>query len=172
RRMREAQQLLDGVRQGQPLGALLGYRFERRLHDLSLDRFIDDFRAIAPLAADRLREPDTPRENVSANNVVDGLLLHQRWPAEVTRLTSLTGDHYPAIERALIALDESIDAVSDGLTAETAYQLVRGNTSRTASTLQSVSQGDTPAPELEVARTPRSGTALTHCVVALFDPST
>ena len=36
--------LLDGVRQGQPLGALLGYRFERGLHDRQLDRFIAGFR--------------------------------------------------------------------------------------------------------------------------------
>src|SRR6516225_4435192 len=40
RRVREASRLIEGVRQGQPLGALLGYRFERRLHDLKLDRFI------------------------------------------------------------------------------------------------------------------------------------
>ena len=32
--------LLDGIRQGQPLGALLGYRFERGLHERQLDRFI------------------------------------------------------------------------------------------------------------------------------------
>ena len=32
-RVRLATWLLDGVRQGQPLGALLGYRFERRLQE-------------------------------------------------------------------------------------------------------------------------------------------
>ena len=36
--------LLDGVRQGQPLGALLGYRFERGLHERGLDRFMPGFR--------------------------------------------------------------------------------------------------------------------------------
>jgi hypothetical protein len=34
--------------QGQPLGALLGYRFERSLHEHELDRFIATFRRIAP----------------------------------------------------------------------------------------------------------------------------
>ncbi len=48
-RVREASRLLEGVRQGQPLGALLGYRFERRLHDLTLDRFIVPLRGLAPL---------------------------------------------------------------------------------------------------------------------------
>ncbi len=168
-RMRDARKLLDGVRQGQPLGALLGYRFERRLHELSQDQFIDDFRAIAPLAADRLGPPGEPQESVAANNVVDGLLLHQRWPAQISKLQALVGAAYPAIERELTALGESIDSVSDALMAETAYQLVRGNLPRTASTLKSVSQGDAPPPELEVAMTPRTGAALTHRVVLLLD---
>ncbi len=47
--------LLDGVRDGQPLGALLGYRLERGLHEdhpgLALDRYIAALRALAPLDA-------------------------------------------------------------------------------------------------------------------------
>src|SRR5262249_32762071 len=39
-RVRLAGWLLDGVRQGQPLGALLGYRFERRLQEARQPRFI------------------------------------------------------------------------------------------------------------------------------------
>ena len=58
--------------------------------------------------------------------------------------------------------------VSDALTAETAYQMVRGNTLRTAGTLAAIASGDAPPPELEVARTPRSGIALTHRVLLLF----
>ena len=57
---------------------------------------------------------------------------------------------------------ESVDGLSDALTAEAAYQMVRGNTSRLASTLPAIAQGDAPPPELEVARTPRTGTAITH----------
>src|SRR6185369_5823568 len=49
RRVRLAASLLDGVRQGQPLGAVLGYLFERKMHELGLDADIDDFRALAPL---------------------------------------------------------------------------------------------------------------------------
>src|SRR6185436_10932475 len=48
-RVRLARQLFEGVRQGQPIGALLGYTFERNLHEAGLDELIDDFRAIAPL---------------------------------------------------------------------------------------------------------------------------
>ena len=63
---------------------------------------------------------------------------------------------------------DAIDGLSDALTAESAYQMVRGNTSRTASTLAAIAQGDAPPPELEVARMPRSGTSLTHRVLLLM----
>src|SRR6185295_12374741 len=45
-RVRLASWLLDGVRQGQPLGALLGYRFERRLQEASSAKFIAPFREL------------------------------------------------------------------------------------------------------------------------------
>ena len=48
-RVRVAESLLDGVRQGQQLGSLLGYRFERGLHERQLDRFIAGFRRISLL---------------------------------------------------------------------------------------------------------------------------
>ncbi|QOJ36723.1 MAG: hypothetical protein HRU82_17980 [Nitrospira sp.] len=45
-RVHRAKWLLDGVRQGQSLSALLGYRFERHLHERGLDRYIQRFRAL------------------------------------------------------------------------------------------------------------------------------
>ena len=45
--VRLAEWLLDGVRQGQALGALLGYVFERALHENHLDQYVDRFRAEA-----------------------------------------------------------------------------------------------------------------------------
>jgi hypothetical protein len=62
-----------------------------------------------------------------------------------------------------------VDAVSDAVTAETAYQAVRGNIVRTAATLQAIASGEAPPPELEVARTPRTGIALTHRVVVMLN---
>jgi hypothetical protein len=62
RRVRLALHLLDGVRQGQPLGALLGYRFERGLHDghpgLQLDGAVAILRALAPLDDSTQAEAD------------------------------------------------------------------------------------------------------------------
>jgi hypothetical protein len=191
-RVRLANALLDGVRQGQPLGALLGYRFERRLHELKLDRFIKPFRDIAPLGG-KLETTNEPVEAVAANNVVDGLELHRRWLAALDLLNRVLLPPGSAgalsllfaplankppeadltnakaiLEPELGSLADAIDAVSDAVVAESVYQAVRGNTARAASTLDAVARGEAPPPELEVVRTPRSGVALTHRLVMLF----
>ncbi len=192
-RVRLASWLLDGVRQGQPLGALLGYRFERRLQEAGKPQFISFFRELAPLVARKLEQTDKPVETIAANNVVDGLELHRRWlgaldllkrsfplPGSVGALSLLFGplekrpasddlkDAQAVLEAELNALADSIDAVSDALMAESVYQVVRGNPLRAASTVEAIAGGETPPPELEVVRTPRTGIAVTHRLITLF----
>ena len=59
------------------MSALLGYQFERALHQSDLDRYIDTFRTQFPLVAHK----ETPAQDgeaaeaVAARNVVDGLAL-------------------------------------------------------------------------------------------------
>ena len=57
-RVRLALSLLEGIRNGQSLGALLGYRFERDLHDrhglVEVDKFIYPLRKAFPLVGDTL----------------------------------------------------------------------------------------------------------------------
>ena len=95
-RVRDALDLLEGVRQGQGLGALLGYKLERGLHDAhalaEVDRFILDLRRAFPLAGDRLASTSTaaagdpaPIEAVEARNVVDGLALVEQVAASGER---------------------------------------------------------------------------------------
>jgi hypothetical protein len=181
-RVRLAEWLLDGVRAGQPLGALLGYRFERRLqeHRPPLGQFIPAFREGAPLVAKKLEDPGGPVESIAANNVVDGLLLQRKWSATQDLATlfaglpnppAFTGDQAEALRIELNSLDDAVDAVSDALLAETVHHAIEGNPLRTASTLDAVASGEAPPPELDVVRTPRTGVALTHRVVALFDGS-
>ncbi|MCI0748820.1 MAG: hypothetical protein L0Y58_25720, partial [Verrucomicrobia subdivision 3 bacterium] len=189
-RVRLATWLLDGVRQGQPLGALLGYRFERRLQEAGKAQFISFFRELAPLVARKLEQSDQPVEAIAANNVVDGLELQRLWLAALRTLrtaftllgpvsilfgplktkpsqTDLTNAE-PVLASELNSLADSVDAVSDALMAESVYQVVRGNPLRAASTVESIAGGETPPPELEVVRTPRTGIALTHRLVTLF----
>jgi hypothetical protein len=187
RRVREASRLLEGVRHGQPLGALLGYRVERALHDTvvdnrPLDRFIAPLRRLAPLVARATTQTTAPLETIAADNVVDGQVLYRRWTeehdvvlTEVDKAVPQPGD-LEALASILDSLGDAIDGLTDALTAELAYQMVRGNTARTAATLAAITSGGgaspppggaAPPPELEVVRTPRSGTSLTHRLLLL-----
>ena len=176
-RVRLASWLLDGVRQGQPLGALLGYRFERRLQEAGLAQFISAFREVAPLVANKLEQTAQPVESIAANNVSDGLLLHTKWKAQPT-LAELFSKVEPkpnpdqsqtvTLQAELNLLDEAVDAVSDALLAESLHQAVQGNPTRTASTLDAIANGEVAPPQLEVVNTPRTGTALTYRVITLF----
>jgi hypothetical protein len=181
-RVRVARWLIDGVRQGQPLGALLGYRFERGLHDrsgpaLELDRFIRRFRALAPLVAGRREQVDEKVgavEAVAATNVVDGLGLLRRFtenaasiePA-LTARPAATAAEREGVRAELKALGAAVDALADILLAEATYQLVDGSTMRAAATVDALGSGLAPPPELEIATTPRQGWAYTNRVLAL-----
>ena len=180
-RVREANRLLDGVRQGQPLTALCGYRLERRLHELSLDRFIAPLRNVAPLAVRERETNNAPTAAVAANNVVDALTLlsmRQTDPtltalnAELGTVPGSTSADWDKVKREITALADTVDGLSDALVAESAYQMARGNTTKVASTITAIAQADSPPPELEVARTPRTGNAVTHRVVVLFSGDT
>lgn len=91
-RVRAALAVLDGVRAGQPLGALVGYRFERHLHDATpnheLNTYVPSLRTLAPLVAakstDRVAEGPAPAalESVAAHDVVDGVRLREIYVAE------------------------------------------------------------------------------------------
>src|SRR5436189_977002 len=82
-RVRVALTLIEGIRNGQSLGALLGYRFERGLHDdftfAEVDKFIYPLRKAFPLVADAMAstktDPNIPIEAIEARNVLDGKKL-------------------------------------------------------------------------------------------------
>ena len=182
RRMRAAVWLIDGVRQGQPLGALLGYLFERGLAehpgDLSLERFQRPFRALAPLVAGKLAPTTAAVEAIAAANVVDGLVLLRRWQADPTDLGWGTGGRPDAhsaerlaVEQVLAQLADNVDAIGNAVTAESVHQAVLGNALRAGASLDAIARGDAPAPELEVLRTPRTGTQVDHRLALLFGGS-
>ncbi len=178
-RVRTALWLLDGVRQGQPIGALLGYRLERGLHErsgagLELDRFIRPLRALEPLvAAKRETVGETPAdvEAVAATNVVDGLALWRHFEADATSVEAALGGatnaERAAVREELAALGEAIDAIGDVLLAESTFQLVNGSPSRAAATLDALGSGLAAPPEPEVTATPRPGFAHTYRVLSL-----
>jgi hypothetical protein len=179
-RVRAALALVDAARQGQPLGAVLGYRLERGLHEghptLELDKYIEPLRTLYPLVAKKSGNPDDasePTEAIAARNVVDGLALRSAWQAGTVPFGSqglpASGADRDAIEAELRALDDAVDAVGDLLLAETVHQTVRGNAAAAAGTLAALSDGARP-PEPEVVMQPRSGIDLLHrAMVVLGD---
>jgi hypothetical protein len=183
-RVRRARSLLEGIRSGQPLGALLGYQLERGLHDREampeLHTAIYALREAFPLRSHRLTEtqpPDgTPQEAVDARNVVDGQRLLDQvvssgqpsWPYG-TALPALAAPLTTAVDREVARLREVHDAVADLALAEGVHQLVAGNPERAAATLDAFSAGGLP-PDPDVAATPQQGTGVTHRVVLHLDP--
>ena len=68
----------------------------------------------------------------------------------------------------LDALEVAVDAAADAVNAEGAFQMVRGNFARAAASLDAISSGQAPPPELGFMATPRTGTGLTHRVAMLL----
>lgn len=178
RRVYLATELLDGVRAGQPLGALLGYRLERNLHEgyapLELDRYIAPLRRLAPLAANSAAPPGgVTLEAIAARNVVDGLALVRLDP-DVIRAKlvadvvtpAATAVELNAVMGEIAKTMDAVDALSDLMISESVYQVIQGNTARAAMTVDAINRGAV-LPEPDVARTNRSGTALAHRLLTL-----
>lgn len=177
RRVRLALGILEGMRNGQSLGALLGYQFERFVHDngpLQVRDLIYPLRREFPLTANQIVKTNTEtgdaRESIAAMNVVDGRKMIERiegastpnftYPFGVTTLPRRAPDQEQAITSALAYIRDINDAVADLVLAEGVHQAVLGNYERSAGTLDAFAKGNYP-PEPDVVRTPRSGIALT-----------
>jgi hypothetical protein len=181
-RVRLALSTLEGIRNGQSVGALLGYRFERGLHDdhglAEVDRFILPLRKAFPLAGDGMEAtktgPDVPIEAVEARNVLDGrklaLQVHQSglatYPFGLNTLPAPGPGDGPAIDAINAetnALLDLYDAIADVALAESVHQAAQGNFDRTGAALDAYATGQFP-PEPEVVQTPAAGVAVTHRV--------
>lgn len=178
-RVRAALSILEGIRGGQSAGALLGYQFERGLHDehglAEVDKFIYPLRKAFPLVADALAPtatgPGVPIEAIEARNVLDGRKLadHLRstgsaaYPFGLTGLAAATAAEATAIGIEAAALLDSCDAIADLALAEGVHQAVQGNFERISATLDAYTTGNFP-PEPEVAQTPTTGIGITHRV--------
>lgn len=184
-RVRLALSLIEGIRNGQSLGALLGYQFELGLHDqhglTEVDKFIYPLRKQFPLVADALAStktgPDVPIEAIEARNVLDGKKLVDQiaesnntiYPWGVTGLPSASLKEKTALNAQADALRNAYDAIADLALAEGVYQAVQGNYDRVASTIAAYTTGNFP-PEPGVVDTAPPGTGLTHRFAIQFRP--
>ena len=177
-RVRAGRTLFEGVRNGQPIGALLGYQLERGLHEgypgvQNLEPLRFTLRKLFPLVANKSGEDDgVASEAIAARNVVDGSLLLRAYKAgELTfgsgGLPAVGTGAYGALISELTKLDQSYDAAADLLTAEGVFQLVRGNMDAAVPTLNNVVEGNHP-PDSVIARSARGGTGLAQRAALVF----
>lgn len=178
RRVRTAVRLLDAVRQGQSLGALLGYQFERGLHEghrpLELSRFIEPLRHRFPLVANKSGDTTVSADAVAARNVVDGLALLKVWKERQGGLAELLANgRFPTQEELLAVADElrrteeTLDSVADLLTSEAVYRIVNGDPTQANASLDAMAKGSRP-PEATIVHQPRPAIVLTHRVAIVL----
>lgn len=149
--VRTARALLDGLRAGETLGDLLGQRFERGLHDGSLDAWIDKLRVRVAAATGQ----------GDARQPIDGLALWNLWSAGDAELKAMVSGE-PKLRAPLEALGTQLDALLDLGSAEGVYQLVQGNMPRMAAALDALGQPDVDPPPCQFPSTPRPGRTITH----------
>lgn len=181
-RVRRALFVLDGMRNGQSLEALLGYQFERGLHDRGsqdntlkkLNLYIYNFRDAFPFLNHHILQQgtNTPQESIPANNVVNGVTLAEStadFPyGAAGEVLSATAGERTAIIAEKDKLSDTLDAVKDLLSAESIYQLVQGNFDRAGALVNAIKDAEIPA-ELDVVETPRgSQFSITNRVVINF----
>ena len=190
-RARRAAAVLDGVRSGQQLAALVGYQVERGLAEAGLARLQLSLRTVAPLVARRLHDrddadTDSARESVAATNVVDGLLLLKQHPPGDTTLRTrldvppvnaylpagawkpMTDAEWAAVTRVLRAAADTVDAVADVMLSESVMQYAAGNATRAAAAMDVVSSGADPSDSIDVLEAQDSGERLTHRVLTVL----
>jgi hypothetical protein len=185
-RVRIADKFLEGMRNGQSLSALLGYQFERGLHDKyslgqgEVDMFIYPLRKAFPLVADHLVSTKTDSsasiEAIEAKNVIDGLKLINHvlqasvktYPYGLTGLPAASADQAQAINDEVGRITDIQDAIADLIISEQVYQVVQGNFERASGNAEAFSKGSYP-PDVDIISTPRSGVTLTHRMAIQFD---
>jgi sulfur relay (sulfurtransferase) DsrC/TusE family protein len=186
-RVRRAMGVLEGIQSEQNLSAMLGYQFERGLHDrhdqVEVDEFIYELRKAFPLRPNRLPDsandgPDEAKESIEARNVIDGLALINQinktgikeYPfgkSGLPKAKKFDEKQIDAVNDEVNRLFDLYDALADLAVAEGVHQVVQGNFERAAGILGASSKGSFP-PIPDVAQTPRSGASLTHRVVLHF----
>jgi hypothetical protein len=166
RRVRLANFLLDALREGQPLGIVLGYRFERALYDRGPAGFVAAFRSAVE------RGGPTPPPARAPVDVVDGVKLLRlnataggiQWGSGGLPLQTDS-----EVQAALALLQDDIDAVADALVAESVHQTLQGNYARAGAALAAAGVEEVHPPELEFVNTPRTGSSVTHRRLRFLD---
>ena len=180
-RIRRALTIMQGLREDQELGALLGYLFERMLHDRNKDQYIDEFRNIFPFTnqnnSEEAASEAEPDDEIYPRIVVNGLKIIEDFDHLVTRLSSYS-NYIPQnivdaftdtdVQDAAFYLKDTMDAVNDLMTHEAVYQTVRANYERAGAALDIASGAAFPV-EPESVSIALPHTNVEHRICLTFD---
>ncbi|WP_229068843.1 hypothetical protein [Actinoplanes sp. DH11] len=163
RRARTARYVLQAVANGQPLGAVLGSMLERRLGDAGLHEWVAVLRKEFPQ-----HQPAPEPEQPAPPDVLDGLAAWRAWTARPGAIRQLRADD-TGLSGILNEHDVTVQAISDTVVAEGLHQLVSGRHDRAGDIFTAQAQGLPLPADVEVLRTPASGTMVTHRLLLTLD---
>lgn len=182
-RVRKALELFDGIQKGHSIGELLGYRFERYLHDQQtpLDKYIVPLRAAFPIGGRTIANPGNANDTSATQSNkpatwvarLDGLAMINaikggtNYPFNIAQLPQ-TGADADVLQTAIADLNDCVDAMKDLMVAESIHHLVQGNTDRAGALLKSIHELKPPA-RFECIQTPRTpADIVTHRISVLL----
>ncbi len=180
-RIRNGMSIIEGIRNGQSMELLLGYQFERGLHDrasqnpaLDLNRYIYDFRDKFPLKMQPIPQKGTndSEETIVVKYITNGLDLAQKPEVNpfIDALPGASDEAKEAMRNEIDKLKDSLDAVKDLLVSESTYQLALGNFERAGAAIKSISDMTVPA-EIDIINSQRSDEInFTNRLGLLFEP--
>lgn len=169
-RIRRALSILSGLREKQNLGELLGYQFERALHDNNLDKYKDEFRDLFNMQeADESEAESQTEENKYSRNVVNGLKLISH-DSDYSSIVETASDK-SVIDEIILNIRDSVDAISDLMMQESVHQAVNGNYERCGAALDTASGNSFPI-EPESVSVPLPKVTVGHRICLLFDTNT
>ena len=160
-RVQKSRFIQEGLRNGQELGALLGYQLESMLVKENLGAEINTLRTHYPMVVSTVAQSDDADAWIPELNVVDGftLLTDYRKDNNNVKFNNVIG----AIEK----LNDYLDASLDTLLFEAGFQSIRGNYAKAGAVMDAF-KGIKSPPVLEGLKTPVKGISVQHKLMLLL----
>ena len=174
-RARRARLLVEGVRNGQTLGELLGFELESGLRASGAPQpegIILALRQLYPLVANKSGlDPGRPADRIAAANVVDGQLVRQA-AASAAGIPFATTGVLAAGKTFILAqvqiLNDIVDSVADLEMSEAIFQVAAGDVASAEAAMNFLPDGSNP-PQSEVTTSPTTGIPVSHRVALLLE---
>jgi len=178
-RVQKALQLLEGLSNGQSLAGLLGMQFERLAKEktlapdssVNLMQYIYEFKKAYPFTGQLVTHNEVKEQNTEgAYGIVNGLALLEDYNSNAIAWGDLDieKDNQDEFDIILDSISDNLDAVYDLMMAESVYQNILGNQSKSAAALD-VLNGKGTYQKPEIIRTQRHYKTLTHKVGIQLD---